>query len=125
MQDLLAVGLGGMIGSVARYLLSGWVLHRAGGDFPLGTLAVNSLGCLAIGVLAGLAERYHTLTPSTRIFLITGILGGFTTFSAFGLETVALLRRGVLYPAGLNIIANVALGILAVWIGLRIVELTR
>ena len=83
------------MGSVARYLLSGWVLHRAAGwQFPWGTFMVNVLGCLAVGLLGGLVVKHDFFAPATRLFLFTGIAGGFTTFSAFGLETFYLLRKG-------------------------------
>jgi len=84
------VGFGGFIGSVARYLMAGAV-HRVADRalFPSGTLAVNVLGCLAIGFLGGLAESRGVLSASARLFLLIGVLGGFTTFSSFGFETMA------------------------------------
>ena len=95
MTNILLVGLGGFIGAVARYKLGGWVLHLTAQEkFPFGTFAVNVVGCLIAGVLAGLVEKHELFSAETRIFLFTGLLGGFTTFSAFGLETMFLLRRG-------------------------------
>jgi len=124
MANILTVGLGGFAGAVARYLLGGWVLHHTlSAKFPWSTFAVNILGCLAIGVLSGLAERLDWFTPSMRLLLLTGLLGGFTTFSAFGLETVHLLRRGELWIAASYALASVLACTLAVWIGMKGVEL--
>lgn len=124
MKSILLVGLGGFIGSVARYKLGGLVLHMtAQGRLPYSTFAVNILGCLVIGVLAGLAERYEMFGPGTRLFLFTGLLGGFTTFSAFGLDTILLLRRGELLVAALYAVASVVLGIAAVWLGLKLISM--
>jgi CrcB protein len=116
------VGLGGAAGSIARYLLAGWTLATAAPQkFPLGTFAVNVAGCLAAGLLAGLAERHPGwLSPDLRLLLFTGLLGGFTTFSAFALETAHLLRRGEWLVAAGYAGGSLALGIAAVWIGLRV-----
>ena len=123
MGNLLLVGFGGAIGAMARYLVGGWVLHHTIQErLPWGTLAVNLLGCLAIGLLAGAAERFEILTPEARLFLITGVLGGFTTFSAFGYDTVFLLRRGEALVAAGYVGASGGLGIAAVWLGLRMVH---
>ena len=112
MKEILIVGLGGGIGSVVRYKLGGWVLHHApDGRFPASTFAVNVVGCLVAGVLWGLAERHELFAPSIRLFMFTGLLGGFTTFSAFGLETVNLLRRGE--PAVAAIYAGLSIGAVA------------
>lgn len=124
MKGILLVGLGGFLGSIARYKLGEFILHLSSQDrFPLGTLSVNVLGCLIVGVLAGTAERYEVLGADARLFLFTGLLGGFTTFSAFGLETVHLIRRGDLGFAVLYAGGSVVLGIAAVWLGLRLVSL--
>jgi len=111
------VGIGGFAGSVARYWLSALVQARFGTGFPFGTLAVNVLGCLAIGVLAGLGEGRMPLPPETRALLLVGLLGGFTTFSAFGNDTIDLARAQQLPLAVLNVAAQVALGLSAVWLG--------
>lgn len=121
--NILLVGLGGFAGAVARYLLGGWVLHQTlSAKFPWSTFAVNLLGCLIIGLLSGLAERLDWFSPSMRLLLLTGLLGGFTTFSAFGLETVHLLRRGELWIAGAYVLASVLACIFAVWLGMKGVE---
>ena len=123
MHPLLLVGLGGFAGSVARYALGGWLLHHTAQQrFPWSTFAVNVVGCLAIGVLAGLAERHSMFGPALRLFLFTGLLGGFTTFSAFGLEALFLLRRGEPWVAAAYVAGSVLLGLAAVWIGLRCVD---
>jgi CrcB protein len=122
--NFLLVGLGGFAGAIARYALGGWILHLTlDAKFPWSTFAVNVLGCLAMGLLSGLAERLEWLAPQARLLLITGLLGGFTTFSAFGLETVALLRRGEILLAASYALSSVLACVLALWIGLRTVEL--
>jgi CrcB protein len=126
MNSMIIVALGGALGSVARYGMSGWILHHAiGWKFPVGTFAVNVIGCLLAGVLAGLAEKHELLSADTRLLLFTGILGGFTTFSAFGLETMFLLKRGDVLIAGLNIVFSIIAGLLALWVGLEAASLHR
>ena len=123
LKDLLVVALGGALGSAARYKLSGYVLHHTlDWKFPAGTFAVNVLGCLVAGALAGLAEKHELFSAQTRLLLFTGILGGFTTFSAFGLETMHLLRRGDVLIAGSNIVLSVVLGLAALWLGLGLMR---
>jgi len=124
MTNLLFVGLGGFVGSVARYLLGGWLLNqKAKSRFPWSTFTVNLFGCLAIGVLSGVAERFGMIGPTARLFLFTGVLGGFTTFSAFGLETVYLLRRNEIWIALAYAAGSVMMGVLFLWLGLRAVHL--
>jgi fluoride exporter len=121
MRDFFLVGFGGFVGSVSRYYLGGLVLHlTAASRFPWSTLAVNSLGCLIIGALAGAAEYRHFLAPGTRLFLFTGILGGFTTFSAFGYETYFLGREHSWNGATLNVALHMLVALPAVWIGHRL-----
>ena len=122
MKGLLLVALGGAFGSVARYKLSGWLLHHTvDWRFPVGTITVNVLGCFVAGVLAGLAEKHALLSADARLLLFTGVLGGFTTLSAFGLETIFLIKRGDWTMAGLNIFLSVTAGLLALWIGSSVV----
>ncbi len=119
MKAMLLVALGGAFGSVGRYKLSGWLLHHAiDWKFPIGTFTVNVVGCLVAGILAGLAEKHDLFSADARLLLFTGLLGGFTTFSAFGLETMFLVKRGELGVATLNVVLSVAAGLLALWIGL-------
>jgi CrcB protein len=121
MRDFLLVGVGGFVGSVSRYYLGGLVLHlSAASRFPWATLAVNTLGCLTIGIVAGAAEYADYFSPSTRLFLITGILGGFTTFSAFGYETYFLGREHSWPAAMLNVGLHLVFALPAVWVGHRI-----
>jgi CrcB protein len=122
-RDVLLVGLGGFLGSVSRYAVSGVVLRQsAAGRFPLGTLVVNVLGCLVMGVLAGLAERWHLFGAPARLFLMTGLLGGFTTFSAFAYETYFLGREQAWLSAAANVLLSVALGLAALWVGHEMVR---
>ena len=122
MKAVLLVALGGAVGSAARYKLSGLVLHyTVDGRCPAGTFSVNVLGCLAAGILAGIAGKHDMLSADARLLLFTGLLGGFTTFSAFGLETMHLLKRGQLGVASANVVLSVAAGLLALWVGLELV----
>jgi len=115
---VLLVGLGGFLGSGARYLLSNLVTQWSGATrFPAATLVINVVGCLAIGALSGFSTRSELLTPALRLFLITGLLGGFTTFSAFGYETFLLGKESFGAMAFANIAAQVVLGVGAVWLG--------
>jgi fluoride exporter len=122
MKALLLVALGGAVGSVARFKLSGVVLHQTiDWRFPAGTFVVNVAGCLIAGVLAALAEKHDFFDAHLRVLLFTGFLGGFTTFSAFGLETMNLVRRGEVAIAGANVVLSVVAGLLALWIGMAAV----
>jgi CrcB protein len=120
MTPVLAVALGGALGSVARYLMVGQMTRWFGPSFPWGTLTVNVIGGLAIGILAEAMALKWSVTQETRLFLITGILGGFTTFSAFSLEVVALAQRGAFGPALVYIVASVVLSVGAAFAGLAL-----
>jgi CrcB protein len=118
MDKALLVGAGGFIGSVLRYWLSGVIQQSINHpSFPFGTLAVNLTGCLLIGFLSQLADARGVFTPETRAFVFVGILGGFTTFSTFGNESMNLLRDGEALPAIWNIGAHIFAGLAAVWLG--------
>ncbi len=118
MLRLLLIGAGGCIGSICRYGLAGAVQRLSPeAIFPWGTVAVNLLGCLCIGGLAGLADTRHLFSPESRAFLFIGVLGGFTTFSTFGLETFNLLHDGDLPRALGNALLQVTLGLFCVWLG--------
>ena len=116
-MKLLYVGLGGFFGAVARYGLSGLVQDRSTGTVPLGTLTVNVLGCLLIGLLMYLVTARQLLSPQTRLFLMIGLLGSFTTFSTVGYETFHYLRLERFGLALANVGANIALGLGAVATG--------
>lgn len=120
MTGVILVAAGGAAGSVARYALSMAGAAILGGKFPAGTLAANLLGCLAIGVLMFFIVERDQPSVSLRLLIITGFLGGLTTFSSFGYETVHLLRQGDVGKALLNVGANVILGLAAVWAGFSI-----
>ncbi|HUI10550.1 MAG TPA: fluoride efflux transporter CrcB [Bacteroidota bacterium] len=117
-MNLLFVFIGGGIGAAARYLLQGVVYKFAGTEFPYGTIVVNVLGCFTIGLLMSSMEDRFLATPALRLFLTIGILGGFTTFSSFSYETMALLREGNLLAGGINVVASVLLCLGATWLGL-------
>ena len=117
-DSLIFVALGGALGSVFRYLLSAWTQSASKSvDFPYGTLTVNLMGCFVIGFLAQLAEARGVFTSQSRAFVFIGILGGFTTFSSFGNETINLLRDGETWNALANVGANVIFGLILVWLG--------
>jgi CrcB protein len=115
---MLMVGLGGFTGSVLRYLVSGWIQRLSGSAlFPYGTLGVNVLGCLIIGLLGGWADNAELFSPAARLFLLVGLLGGFTTFSTFGYETMALLRDKELGSALAYVGLHLVVGFAAVAFG--------
>lgn len=118
LRPLLLAGLGGFVGSAGRYLVGGWV-HRTFplATFPYGTLVVNVTGCFLIGLLGGLADTRQLFGPGMRIFLLIGVLGGFTTFSSFAYETLALSRDGDLTRAFGNVVAQCVLALAAAWMG--------
>jgi CrcB protein len=119
---LLSVAIGGAIGSMGRYLVVAQLARGLGIGFPWGTLAVNMIGGLAIGLLAELMALKWSVSPDVRLFLITGILGGFTTFSAFSFEVVALAERGAMAAASAYVIASVLLSVGAVVSGIAIIR---
>jgi fluoride exporter len=114
--NILLVALGGALGSVMRYLVNGYAQPLTNG-FPLGTLLVNVIGCFVIGFLSHLAEGRGMFEDTTRAFMFVGILGGFTTFSSFGNETLRLFHNDQILSALTNVGTNVILGLFAVWLG--------
>jgi protein CrcB len=110
--NILAVGLGGALGAVCRYLL-GQVIPKLGSGFPLGTFAVNIIGCFVIGLVVGIAGRHTDIDPRLILFLQTGICGGFTTFSTFSLESLTLIEEGRITIGILYIVLSVLLGLFA------------
>ena len=118
LNSVIIVALGGALGSVFRYLLGTWTQTLSKSiDFPYGTLAVNLIGCFLIGFLSQLAEARGAFASESRTFVFIGILGGFTTFSSFGNDTVNLLRDGETFNALANVGANVIFGLILVWLG--------
>lgn len=124
MLKILIVGTGGFIGSTSRYLAGEAARHLLGSRFPFGTLVVNIVGCLLIGALAGVSNKYGELSDDVRLFLIVGVLGGFTTYSSFGYETFALARASAFAAALLNILLQLLLGLSAVWVGYLLIVRT-
>jgi fluoride exporter len=125
MQKMLFVGFGGFIGTCMRYGFGGLLLRlKNGASFPYETLVINVLGCLAIGFLAELVETRGLFTGTTRTFLSIGVIGGFTTFSTFGYETIQLLRSGQRIDAVLSVTLQVVLGLGAVWAGTVLSRMT-
>lgn len=117
MTKLLLIGAGGFLGSIARALLSNFVQQISASAFPLGTLAVNVIGCFVIGALSQVGETHDIFSAEVRAFLFVGILGGFTTYSSFGNETINLWRGGMNGLAFVNIAAQLMLGLGAVLVG--------
>lgn len=122
MTAYLLIALGSAIGGVGRYWCSGWVAERVGEVFPWGTLAVNVVGSLLIGFLAGFGspDGAWVLSSQVRQFLMIGMLGGFTTFSSFSLQTLNLLHDGEWLYAGANIAVSLISCLLAVWGGFAV-----
>src|SRR5438105_7545374 len=123
LKQIFMVAAGGAIGSIMRYKLGGLALHHTQSwNFPLSTFSVNVIGCFTIGILAALVEHHDLFSPSVRLLLFTGLLGGFTTFSAFGYEGVFLLRRGLVSAAASYIALSVVCGLLAVVAGMKLID---
>jgi CrcB protein len=118
-----AVAVGGGVGAFLRFAVGAWVVHHhPAAKVPWATLAVNWLGCLLIGLIYGWVEGRTMLGVSMRYFLVTGLLGGFTTFSAFGVETLYLFKRGESLMAWSYILASVTGGLVLAWLGERILR---
>ncbi len=113
----MAIAAGGAVGSVLRFWLSGWVHGLLGRGFPYGTLAVNVLGCLVMGVLFVLLVERLASGALWRAGLLIGVLGGFTTFSSFSIETLNLVEQGEWFKAVLNMLASLVLCVAATWLG--------
>ncbi|ABR59873.1 fluoride efflux transporter CrcB [Sinorhizobium medicae] len=120
--NILLVGAGGALGSILRYLVGLWMLQRAGPAFPWGTLFVNVTGSFLIGFLAELIMHRMGASAHMRLFLITGLLGGYTTFSAFSLDAITLVEHGQPATGLAYMAASVVLSILAVFAGLALMR---
>ena len=120
---LFIVGLGGAIGSILRYLASVYLSKLVAHAFPLGTFVVNISGCLVIGVVFGLSERFEWFSPEWRLFLATGICGGFTTFSTFAYENIQLLQNGDYKTFFIYSLLSFVFGLLAVLVGMSLTKI--
>jgi fluoride exporter len=118
LKKLFLMGLGGFIGTILRYGLSGYVQQALkNASFPYGTMAVNLSGCLIIGFLSQLADMRGVFSSTARVVIFVGLLGGFTTFSSFANETAKLMRDGQGFYALMNATGHMAVGLAAVWLG--------
>lgn len=120
MQQLLLIGLAGAVGALTRYGLAGLVQNLAGSAFPWGTAVVNILGSFLFGVIWSLAETHLSFSAETRTIVLTGFMGSFTTFSTFMFETGALLRADQGPLALINLVLQISLGLLCLFIGLAV-----
>lgn len=115
---LIAVAAGGAVGAIARYSVTAAVPRWLGHGFPWGTVIVNILGSLLMGLLIDIMARRWSAPPEARVFLVTGLLGAFTTFSTFSLDVVTLYERGALAAAAAYVVGSVVVGVLALFVGL-------
>lgn len=122
MFKTILIGLAGLTGTLLRYWLSGLIARQYGETFPWGTMAVNMIGCFLTGAIFNLTEERFLISPTLRMMILIGLMGGFTTFSSYGLQTFTLLRDGELGLATLNIGVSNALGLLLVWAGYALVK---
>jgi CrcB protein len=116
-QRLLLIGVAGLAGTLCRYGLSGFVARRVGETFPTGTLLVNVIGCFVAGVLLYTLNERFLISELVRTTLMIGFLGGFTTFSSFGVQTFTLMREGEMFFAIMNVLLSNVIGIASVWVG--------
>ncbi|MCP4409004.1 MAG: fluoride efflux transporter CrcB [Gammaproteobacteria bacterium] len=124
MVELLAIALGGAVGALLRYWVSSGVYFILGRDFPYGTLTVNAVGSLLMGLLTILMLERMSVGPEMRGALLIGLLGAFTTFSTFSMETLFLIEQGDVFKAVLNVLLSVVVCISAAWLGLKIGRMT-
>jgi CrcB protein len=122
---IVLVGLAGLLGTLARYALSGFIARRFGETFPTGTLIVNVVGCFLAGFLFYLFQERFLVDEVVRTVVMIGFLGGFTTFSSFALQTMTLLRDGEVFLATVNIALSNVLGLLTVWVGYSFARLVQ
>jgi fluoride exporter len=117
LQKLFWIGLAGCLGTLARYGLSGVVDRRIGETFPAGTLVVNLAGCFVAGFVFQITESRFLVDPVVRAAILIGFLGGFTTFSSFGVQTFTLMRDGEYLYAAFNVLGTNVAGLFLVWVG--------
>jgi CrcB protein len=118
MNNWTALIIGGIAGTIARYLLGGVFIHKTGMDFPYGTLVINLLGCFLVGFFDVMIERKFTMPSTVRLMMITGFCGGFTTFSAYILESYALIKSGALIKAFLYLFGSISFGLILFRVGM-------
>ena len=121
-MKILIIGLGGFIGAVLRYSISGWVYRIFGNALPWGTLAVNVIGSFILGYFLFMAESRTTISPMWRNFIAIGMMGALTTFSTFAYETFALLQENLFGQVLANVVLNVIITLLAVWAGIALAK---
>jgi CrcB protein len=122
MLKTILIGLAGLTGTLLRYWLSGLVARQYGETFPWGTMSVNMVGCLVTGAVFHLTEERFLVSPTLRTVILIGLMGGFTTFSSYGLQTFTLLRDGEFGLATLNVGVSNLFGLLMVWAGYALVK---
>jgi len=122
MRIIALIGIGSFIGGILRYLTTVFIQTKFLSTFPYGTLTVNILGSLIIGIVFGLSEKLN-LSPEWRLFLATGICGGFTTFSAFSLETMSMLQEGQYFYSIGYVTLSILFGLLAVFLGMTLIKI--
>ena len=123
LRSLLYIGIGSFIGGIGRYLLQQFVQKQFPSSIPLGTLSVNIIGCFIIGIVYALSAKSNLISPELRLFLATGICGGFTTFSSFAYENVSMVLDGELYYPLLYTLISVVIGFGAVHLGILLIKL--
>lgn len=120
MLDLLIVGLGGFMGAASRYMVGSLITERTSHGFPFATLAINITGCFAIGLFMTMTPGGINSHPHARLFIAIGFLGGYTTFSTFGYETLGLLKDGSVTLGFANIAGSIMLSLAALWVGMHL-----
>jgi CrcB protein len=121
-RSILLVGIGGFVGSIARYLVAVLFASQISSVFPFGTLAVNVVGCFLIGILFALSDRGNILSPELRILLTTGFCGGFTTFSTFSYESLQLMQDGEYLYLAAYVLISVFVGLAATFVGITLIR---
>jgi CrcB protein len=121
-RNSILVGVGGLAGSILRYLVALYFARQATSGFPFGTLAVNLAGCFLIGILFAVSEKSDLLSPEMRVLLTTGFCGGFTTFSTFSYESIRLIQDGELLFVALYAGGSVVAGLLLTYLGMLLIR---
>ena len=122
-KAILFVGIGSSLGGIVRYLISRYLMNMTGSSFPIGTLIVNLLGCLIIGLLYGLFDRGNLMNTNLRLFLTVGFCGGFTTFSTFMGDNFQLIKEGNFLLGSMYLCASIILGYLFLYLGYSLIKM--